>query len=106
MCPRVRLRVRDHDAITKSFEGPTVQDLGEEVREVVLGVDVGRDQDGLVPEHSDPLLAAVDVLELGSPAGCVDEGLGGRVVDLKDDGEREPRSPSRRRCRTGRGTRR
>ena len=52
-----------HHAITQICEHGPWQNLGEDVRQVVLRWDMNRFDESLVPQHLDPLLTTVDVFE-------------------------------------------
>ena len=77
----------DHDLIAKALEGTSIQDLGEEVRQVVCRIDMSRQKNFLVADEAHPLLTAVDVLQLRPECGVIDESLAGCVINLHDDGQ-------------------
>ena len=59
-----------HHAITQICEHGLWQNLGEDVRQVVLRWDMNRFDESLVPQHLDPFLTTVDVFE-SSLVSCV-----------------------------------
>ena len=72
-----------HDESAEVLEDLGSEDLGEEVSQVLGGLDVDGSHDVLIAEALHPLLAAVDVLQVGFEAGALDEGDGSGVVDAK-----------------------
>ena len=73
----------EHQSITETLEDAYWEDLSENVSKIVLCVYMGRCAYFTVPEDLNPLLSAVNVLELGFEASIVCEALSCSVIHLE-----------------------
>jgi hypothetical protein len=78
-----------HHHIAKSDKLGGRKNLGEDVGEVQLGVNMNRYENVLVAKRLHPFLTSIDVLKAGLVGAVVGESFCGSVVHLKLDRERK-----------------
>ena len=70
----------EHQSITETLEDAYWENLSEDVGKIVLCAHMGRCEHFKVPEDLNPLLSAVNVLELGFETSIVCEALSCSII--------------------------